>query len=531
MKDPETKLLYVNLQLIRPYIITYPDSLSYELSGRLSKYIGKYSNITKLVRECDSLANQHCPLIPLSTCFETATLGFTQNITFRKIEPWHQGGTFTCTHDFKTMYVIDYNEEGLPVLLTWDIATGEKVNQININKQRNKLVTDLYFEVYVVNSGKWLLACYKERMDDTYGKVVQPGTGYIDCIDMTTGDVIRTYDTMLYRDEFFDPVVYVTHNYVCYSVGWKFPIVNYVTDDKQNYNRPTLLSHDEKYFILCGKDNIVLREHQSKQTIGVFDMNEAPAAVTASQDFRTIAMIGRETNHIRVYDLINKKLEAKETHQMIKTRHIFKLDDKTNSEMTVVFKPILETKDDGRVVEKTNNSVIMRLSHNAQHLMVVFVGWKWMAFLWTIWSPGRNISRFVGAITPFRMPCSYRIPSFNFDGSALVYAKKRKVIVVSTSNVQVINEYEMKEDIKDMTVSEITNKVAVMLQKSIMLLDVTSESQGQVKEKHKAGDMTVEILLNREIVKGLACKEVICKVWDDYINTQQVCLHAVFCLI
>lgn len=59
------------------------------------------------------------------------------------------GGTFACSSNFKSIYVIDYDGHGLPILMTWDISSGEKVNQVNIVKVKDeskKFTTDLYFQ-------------------------------------------------------------------------------------------------------------------------------------------------------------------------------------------------------------------------------------------------------------------------------------------------------------------------------------------------------------------------------------------------
>ena len=531
-RDPEMKLLYANLQLIRPYIIMYPDSLSYELSGRLAKYVGKYKHITNLIQQCDCMGGKFFPLMPLITCFETASLGFQQNLNFRSTEPWHQGGTLTCSPDFKTLYVIDYNDEGLPLISSWDVERGEKAHEVLIEKLKPKFITDLYFQAECTKDGKELLGCYKQRNDASYQKTMKPGSGFIDIIDLESGKVKNTYDTFLYRDEFFNPLFYLTENYMCVANGWKMPLINYTENKTSGYNRPTLMSLNEKLFIMCGKDKTVMRLFDTKEVVAEFETPEHQIALTASDDFTVIAMMGAERKDISVFDLTNKvdKLSSNAI-QYLKSRVVFNLDDKTAESVANVFKPLLETLPDGRVVEKTNNRVIMKISPDKKHLMVVFIGWKWMAFLWktvgkfSVRYVGKYSAKFIGPITPYQMHCTSRYPMFNYDSSALVYTSmKRKVVVVCSDTVEVINEYEMKEDIKDICVSKVSNKVAVMLQKSIMLLNIVREEEETIKGKLKPGmSQLTQVLLPRETIKGLVHPEIIQKIVGDNVELEEVC--------
>ena len=74
------RLLYSNLQLMRPFLVRYPLSLAYELQGRLTKFISSHKNVASLIKQCDVSSVRSCPLVPLTSCFESADLGFSQNI-------------------------------------------------------------------------------------------------------------------------------------------------------------------------------------------------------------------------------------------------------------------------------------------------------------------------------------------------------------------------------------------------------------------------------------------------------------------
>lgn len=62
----------------------------------------------------------------------------------------------------------------------------------------------------MICDGMYLLACYKQRADDKFMKPMRPGEGFVDVIDIETGKVKATHDTFMYRDEFFDPLIYTT---------------------------------------------------------------------------------------------------------------------------------------------------------------------------------------------------------------------------------------------------------------------------------------------------------------------------------
>ena len=116
----------------------------------------------------------------------------------------------------------------------------------------------------------------------------------------------------------------------------------------------------------------------------------------------------------------------------------------------------------------------------------------------------------------------------NADGTAVVYTnKENKVVSVSTETAQIINEYQMKQSIKALHVSTVSNKMAVMLQKSIMLLDVLKIDEGNSRGpkrkvmQHNSGHVN-EVLLYREIgVTGIN-KEISLSKTNDKVEIFEV---------
>lgn len=261
-KMSEVKLLYSNLQLMRPYIQQFPESLAYELVGRLAKFTGQSKCITALIQDCDK--NTHCPIIPLVTSFKTAEVGFTQNITFRKSDPWIGGGAITCTPEYKSLYLLSHNDENVCTLFTYDIASGEKVNETPLNKA-NGGITDMYSEVHLSIDGKMLIACYRQKAEGTTTEKKNVDKyGLVDIIEIESGQVLRTFDGYLHDAEFLNPIQYLRDNFVCIDFVDKIPVVNIRTGEQKDMNKPSFLTSDEKLFIVCGKNKTTLRPYNNK---------------------------------------------------------------------------------------------------------------------------------------------------------------------------------------------------------------------------------------------------------------------------
>lgn len=267
-KDAEMKLLYANLQLMRPCLYKYTDSLPYEISGRLAKYIGSSKHITNLIKQCDTENFTHCPIIPMVTCFETANVGFSQNIKFRSTDSWIEGGAICCSNDFQSLYIMDYTNEGAPVILQYDSTSGEKVHTIPVQKPEEGTI-DMYSKIVVSVNKKEIFAFYMQKSEGKTEKKFRDKYALIDVIEIETGKVLNTYEGQMIQKFMANPLLYMTENVICVDFIQKRPVIFYRTRVQKDLNKPSLLSADEKYFIVCDRDKTTLKEFHNKNHIGI----------------------------------------------------------------------------------------------------------------------------------------------------------------------------------------------------------------------------------------------------------------------
>ena len=160
-RDPSMKTLFANLAMIRPYLNKFPDSLSYELSGRLTKFITQSPLICSLIRQCDAMATHWCPVVPMLTCFDTADLGLRQNISYRTTESFYEGGTLTCCRKFKTLYILDSDDSGAARITVWDVDSAEMIHEILVVKEQVDDRADIYIQMVLDKKEEHLIAFHK----------------------------------------------------------------------------------------------------------------------------------------------------------------------------------------------------------------------------------------------------------------------------------------------------------------------------------------------------------------------------------
>ena len=264
-EDKDMQLLLANLSLIRPFIQKYPDSLAYELTGRLAKYTGQSNALTELIRGCDK-STLRCPLTPLFTCFQTADVGFKQNIKFRDTEPWVKGGAITCSPDAKALYILDYHDENQPVLLIYDVNTGDQTGFISITKPEKDAI-DKYCSIRLSEDGEKVYACCTQ-VPETVARKNAEKFGIVYIIDIASGIVAKTIEEFLHSKNFADPVRYSRQDILCIDFCAKVSLVNMNSGDQKAFSKPPLLHENGELIIACDKDKTVLRKLGDKQEIG-----------------------------------------------------------------------------------------------------------------------------------------------------------------------------------------------------------------------------------------------------------------------
>lgn len=499
-RDHEMRTLIATLQLIRPYINKCPSCLSVELTGRLAPYIGDFPLLTQLIRQCDTYSI--CPIRPLATCFKVATLGLKQNISIRDTEPWHKGGTLTCDSKFQHMYIIDYDDQGVCLLSTWDIRSGGKISELPVGKVKDPEASDVFFQCFLDKQEENLIALYRKKYYAGMHTQRYGGDGFIDIIRKSDATVIRTIQEHLYKYEFFNSVMYFTENWLGVRFGWKIPLWNLKEDKKIQLTQPHILSSDERKFVLTrsrrggvryyeGEDKVVAETHaksatirnfETKEHLGELEKSDSMAGVALSQD--DTLFLADVTGIIHIYDITRlgegKLIKPKRTLTVPRNTKIRTIESmKTDEEM-----------------QSCRTTLI--LSHNGKYIICVYQSSaEWEALLWNV-PTGKYINR-IAATQP--LPRKY--PSFSCDSETIIMQSETAVTLTSASTGQLLEEYEQNTLIRDFIVSTSEPVIAVLLGKDVSLL--SSEPTGDspikaAKQKIQPATDSVVTLIPRELV-------------------------------
>ena len=274
-KDAEIRILVANLQLIRPYVDRYPESLALELTGRVAHHIGQYSSFSELVRSCDQIAPDHCCLNPLLTCFDAADLGLKQNIGVRTSEPWHEGGVVVCNRAMTTMYLIDYDDQDEPVLSTWDLGSGgDKVTEVKLQRGRqtddaanSAAAVDVYVEARLLGEDEsHLLALYIPKYYGLHRERVG-AEGFADVIRLSDGTVVRSMREYLCGQPFHNCILYMTRNWIALRYGWGVPLFCLWDERKIGRTKPHILTADEQKFVVVCNKRAMVKSYQGQVSV------------------------------------------------------------------------------------------------------------------------------------------------------------------------------------------------------------------------------------------------------------------------
>ena len=512
-RDPEYKILFATLQLIRPYLYKYPESLSYELTGRLAKYLGsEHSSLDNLVRQCDRHGLKYCPLVPMFTCFESAQLGLKQNISIRQSELWHSGGAFTCTPDYKTMYLIDYDESGDTYLGTWDMDTGEQIHHVPIQRNVHKNILNLYFKCCLDKAGKTIVALYRQKYFG--GKSTSPGFG--DIIDIETGVVRKTIEGYVYGRGFYNPMFFMTQNWVAIQNRSKLPLHHLHKDKMFRRSIPHMLFPDESCIVdtfskkLPGKRQsrrtkmTTIRQFPTKADQGTFDQSERVDCICVTSDGGRV-ILGDVMGTLRVYEINRlaperlfkvhwtltlpegERVTVKdgcEEHQTQDSSSESDEDDNEPSNAASKSKQQVKVKPP-RWREKIAFWLTLILSPTETHIISCHQGpLHWEAFLWYLGSNRQqrhqagDRGKYVGKI------CSKKFlwkqhPVFSYDSKYILSPRENKVVMISSDTALAIRIFEFGSDIHDICPSRTSNQVGVLLAKEVVVFELEDELEGQ----------------------------------------------------
>lgn len=222
--------------------------------------------------------------------------------------------------------------------------------------------------------------------------------------------------------------------------------------------------------------------------------------VGGNGDLSLVVMVESTPNWtIRLFDASNKAIRAETestTNRLIKCKKLVQItDDKMRKTVEGLFsQPVInetdgnENPDEINAIKRCRNFASVKISPTEDSFMVIF-GYKWwMAYLYS-----KNVStattwgvKCIGAISP-RMFKDQKYPQYSNDGKYVILFNENKVSIISTLTAIVVNEYEMAENIRDFCISPLSDKLAVMLAKSVLILaiEVNEEIQMNSKQQNK----------------------------------------------
>lgn len=125
MKDKETCLLENTLRLCGSHVNRNPDTLAFDLLGRLLPYYDDHRNIRVLLQQCDTESLRHSAIVPVFQCFE-ATKGM-----LRYILEDHKRTVRDLTFSKSTGELISVSLDG--TIGFWDLTSGERTRTIDIS--------------------------------------------------------------------------------------------------------------------------------------------------------------------------------------------------------------------------------------------------------------------------------------------------------------------------------------------------------------------------------------------------------------
>ena len=447
-KDEEVNVLLATLRLVQPYVARFPESLPLELSGRLLCYMDKSESIRFLVKQCDSEGLKMCHLLPLTTSFETPTIGIQQNIKFRSTPPWKKGGAVTCSKDFQTLYILDLNDEAQFIVQSWDLSTNEKIRDLPVEIN---IASDIIFQAKLHPTKNWLIMFKYEKFKDH---------GAINVIDLETGEILRNMSEFVYKKGFWNPFVYMTENYIAARFGFRLYLSKFNEDFRFDLNRPSMLVHHEKFFIISQCNITKLRLFSDKEDWAVYDSSNNVTCIGVTPDYSRTFLGGPEAHIIKSY-----KMTHPYKGQIFKIHRIFNIERAKNTLKLSVLQ------DERTEKEKPSVKHIIASPDN-DHFIAVYSGISdWESVLWR----SQKVNPICRVTDRRRKEDKY--PAFSYDGSHIVDVKGDVVSVIRVKDGQTIVSEVMKGDIRDYVVSPCSNQYALMLEKEVVIMNIGKEKK------------------------------------------------------
>jgi hypothetical protein len=121
--DPDVQLVFSALRVGGTYVNQNPDTLAFDLLGRLLVYYNKKMGIKDLLQQCDIRACKHSAILPIFQCFDSP-----QPMLLYVLEDHMQ---VVIDLLFTTQELISVSKDGS--IAFWDLSTGECSRNIDVS--------------------------------------------------------------------------------------------------------------------------------------------------------------------------------------------------------------------------------------------------------------------------------------------------------------------------------------------------------------------------------------------------------------
>ncbi len=123
--DPEILLVGSAIRVGGSYVNQNPDTLAFDLIGRLLPYYSDHMNIRNLIQQCDTMSLKHSAVVPLFQCFEAP-----KKMLLYILEE-HTQTVFDFIFSKLTNELISVSKDN--TISFWDLATGERTRMLDIS--------------------------------------------------------------------------------------------------------------------------------------------------------------------------------------------------------------------------------------------------------------------------------------------------------------------------------------------------------------------------------------------------------------
>ena len=143
-------MLLNSLRVGGMYVNQNPDTLGFDLIGRLLPFYDKYPNIRALLEQCDVHSRKHSSLVPLFQCYESPSE------VLQYILEDHTKLVLWLGFNSATNELISVSRDG--TIAFWDVIRGERMRMLDISvinpNQRTKIMQSKNGHFLVCDSGK-----------------------------------------------------------------------------------------------------------------------------------------------------------------------------------------------------------------------------------------------------------------------------------------------------------------------------------------------------------------------------------------